>query len=56
MSTSLLNDIAERRQIVWHTQQTECYMKHAAGGQSPRDQNPLAKEGETIIHSYQVAR
>lgn len=26
-------------------------MNHAASGQSPQDQNPLAKEGETVNQS-----
>ena len=52
----VLDDIAERRRIVRHTQQTERRMKHVAGGRIPRDQNPLAKERETITRSCQVAR
>ena len=32
------------------------FMEHAAGGRSPRDQNPLAKEREKINHACQVAR
>ena len=39
-----------------HAPETERHTKHAAGGGSPREQNPLAKEREIINHACQVAR
>ena len=39
----VLDDIAERRRIVRHTQQTERRMKHVAGGRIPRGSEPTSK-------------